>query len=97
MQLEGEGYLSKLKDFPSVESIGKLKDIADGVEIKLRWGSIISDSRGEVKGGLAAWDVGKTTDQTVNVLGETALGTRTLGEAITEWKKGTTFAVFGVW
>lgn len=71
-----------------------MKDLVDGAEIQLRGGSVISDYGGAVKGGLVAWDAGKTTDQTVNVLGTMALGTQVLGDAIVECKKGTTFAVF---
>ena len=89
MKWESESYLSKLKDFPSVKSVNKLKNIVDGVEIKLRGGSVVSDYGGAVKGSLKAWDAaGKTTTQTVNVLGETAVGTHALGEAIAEWQKG---------
>ena len=87
MQLEGDGYLSKIKDFPSVESVAKLKDVVHGVEIKLRDGGIVNDYSGAVNGGLKAWGTGKTAAQTANVLVETALGTHALGEAIVEWKK----------
>ena len=78
MQLEGDGYLSKIKEFPSVESVAKLKDIVDGAEIKLRGGSIVSNYSVAVNGGLKAWESGKTAAQTENVL----------GEAMVEWRKG---------
>ena len=94
MQSGSKRYLSKLKDFLPVESVSKLKDIVDGMNIKLRYGSLVSDYGRAVQGGLQAWGAGKTNAQTVNVLGETALRTHALGEAITEWKKGTTFAAF---
>ena len=87
MQSGSKRYLSKLKDFLPVESVSKLKDIVDGMNIKLRYGSLVSDYGRAVQGGLQAWGAGKTNAQTVNVLGETALRTHALGEAITEWKK----------
>lgn len=44
MQLESEGYLSEIKNFPSVESVGKLKDIVNGAELSLRKGNVVSRS-----------------------------------------------------
>ena len=80
-----EGYIAKLNDFPSKDSIGQLKEVVDGVELKLRGGDIVTDG---FNNGLRAWDAGKTGAQTANVLAETALGTHALGEAIAEWSKG---------
>ena len=93
MRLGSKRYLSKLKDFLSVESISKLKDIVDGMDIKLRYGSLVSDYGRAVQGGLQAWTAGKTNAQTMNVLGETALRTHAL-KLSPNGKKGTTFAAF---
>ena len=79
------GYIAKLKEFPSEDSVGQLKQVVDGFELKLRGGDVVSDS---LNNGLRLWDAGKTSAQTANVLAETALGTHALGEAIVEWRKG---------
>ena len=83
--IEGE-YVAKLKDFPaSADSLVQLKEAVDNVELKLRGGDAVTEG---LTNGLKLWDTAKTSAQTINVLGETALGTHALGEAIVEWKKG---------
>ena len=61
-----------------------LKTIVDSGELKLRGGEAVSAS---LQGGLKAWDTTKTGAQVANVVIETGLGTKSIGDAIVEWKK----------
>ena len=55
------------------------------MELKLRGSDAVTQG---LSNGLKLWDTGKTSAQSINVLGETALGTHALGEAIVKWRKG---------
>ena len=70
-----------MNDFPSLESIDKIKTIVDSGELKLRGGEAVSAS---LQGGLKAWDPTKTGAQVANVVIETGLGTKSIGDAIVE-------------
>ena len=76
-----EGYFAKMNDFPSLESVDKIKTIVDSGELKLRGGEAVSAS---LQGGLKAWDTTKTGAQVANVVIETGLGTKSIGDAIVE-------------
>ena len=80
------GYVERIKNFPAApETLVEIKDVIDGIELKFRGGDAVTSG---LTNGLKLWDTGKTGAQTVNVLGETALGTHALGEAVTKWRKG---------
>ena len=71
-----------MNDFPSLESVDKIKTIiVDSGELKLRGGEAVSAS---LQGGLKAWDTTKTGAQVANVVIETGLGTKSIGDAIVE-------------
>ena len=65
--------------------IWKTKEAVDNVELKFRGGDTVTQG---LTSGLKLWDPTKKSAQTINVLGETALGTHALGEAIVELRKG---------
>ena len=54
-----------MNDFPSLESVDKIKTIVDSGELKLRGGEAVSAS---LQGGLKAWDTTKTGAQVANVV-----------------------------
>jgi len=88
-------------DFPSRDQIGKLKNIVDAVEIKLRGGNILSDYGAVVKGtkdaaesGLKAWDATKTVSISTNAAAEIMLGGHALENLPPSGRKVTTFAVY---
>ena len=71
-----------MNDFPSLESVDKIKTIVNSGELKLRGGEAVSAS---LQGGLKAWDTTtKTGAQVANVVIETGLGTKSIGDAIVE-------------
>ena len=81
-----DGYIEKMKKFlASADSLVQFKEAVDNVELRLRGGDIVTQ---DLNSGLKLWDAGKTGAQTINVLGETALGTHAFGEAPIEWRKG---------
>ena len=87
-------------DFPSRDMIGKLKNVVDAAEIKLRGRSIVTDYGAVVQGtkaaaetGLKTWDTAVGIAKSGNAMGEIMLGGHALGEALVEWKKGHYFAV----
>ena len=81
-----------MNDFPSLESVDKIKTIVDSGELKLRGGEAVSAS---LQGGLKAWDTTKTGAQVANVVIETGLGTKSIGDAqSSNEKRGITFAVY---
>lgn len=86
VEMQGN-YVRKLAKLPTSENISQAKQFVDGVELESRGG-------GPIYGGLQAWDSAKTVAQTGNVIAEGALGTKSLADAMMEWKKVTTFSVF---
>ena len=81
-----------MNDFPSLESVDKIKTIVNSGELKLRGGEAVSAS---LQGGLKAWDTTKTGAQVANVVIETGLGTKSIGDAqSSNEKRGITFAVY---
>lgn len=81
-----DGYIGKIKEFPaSAEAVVQFKEVVDNVELKLRSSDAVTR---DLNSGLKLWDAGKTGAQTVNVLGETALGTHALGRSYRRVDKG---------
>ena len=81
-----DGYIEKMKEFPaSADSLVQFKEAVDNVELRIRGGNAVTQV---LNSGLKLWDAGKTGAQTINVPGETALGTHALGEALVKWRKG---------
>ena len=78
-------------DFPSRDMIGKLKNVVDAAEIKLRGRSIVTDYGAVVQ----AWDTTVTIAKSGNAMGEIMLGGHALGEALVELKKGHYFCCAG--